>query len=46
MFNILEALKIDIVKATKTQAIKKGDQTQSYVELVLDLVWKLRKISL
>ena len=41
MFNISEILIIGIVMAVTTQTIKKGGQTWSCVELVLELVWNL-----
>ena len=41
MFNIGEILKNYIVMVVTTQTIKKCDQMGSYVEMVLDLVWKM-----
>ena len=46
MFNNGDILNIDIVMALITQAIKKGDQKLSCVELVLELVWNLSDILL
>ena len=43
MFNNGDILNIDIVMALITQAIKKGDQKLSCVELVLELVRKSSK---
>ena len=43
IFNIGEILKVDIVMAVTTHTIKNGDQTWSYVELVLELVWNLSR---